>query len=159
MNRKGFTLIELITTIALLAIIALIAFVTITKVIEKSKVSNCNSLVSNINKAASEYVSDHRYDSSFVRNVKEQPNGEYTGTITANTLISGKYLQAPIVNPFTNEKITDGTNGTPNEQEAIQIYLTLNSDFTLSSSNIGIDDTNVPSVDYERLKFLTTCEK
>ena len=52
MNRKGFTLIELVATIALLANIAIISFVSINGVIDKSKIDNCKSLVSNIKSAS-----------------------------------------------------------------------------------------------------------
>ena len=61
MNKKGFTLVELVATIALLGIIAIISFVSINGVINQSKVDNCKSLVGNIKSAAKEYVSDNRY--------------------------------------------------------------------------------------------------
>ena len=83
MNRKGFTLIELIATIAILAVIALISFVSITKVIEKSRIDNCNILVENIKTSAEEYASDNRYNSAFVSEADKNGNKV---TITADSI-------------------------------------------------------------------------
>ena len=79
-NNQGFTLIELIATIALLAIIAAISFVSISKVIEQSKVNDCNS--------------------TFVNSVSNNKVN-----ITANDLINNNYLTSPIINPYTKEEI------------------------------------------------------
>ena len=119
MNRKGFTLIELVVTIALLAIIAVISFVSISGVIKQSKVSNCNDLVNNIKSATKDYVSDNRY-------------GVINTNITAETLISGKYLSGPIVNPFDNTDISPGS---------VRIKIELNTDYT--TKNIIIDAPDI----------------
>ena len=154
MNNKGFTLIELLITIALLSIISLISFVAINKIIEQSKVKNCESLVSNIKSVATEYVSDYRYDSDFIRRVTPYAsNNGYTVDITAATLITNNYLKGPIVNPFTNELIHDGSGNTPNETAAIKVRLYLNSDYTVNKSDIFIDGT------YPNLDFILTCKK
>ena len=122
MNNRGFTLIELIATIALLSIITIISFVSINAVIEQSKLNDCHSLVGSIKSAASDYVSDHRYKRSFTNTVS---GGKVT--ITASTLVSGKYLSSPIVNPFTKEEIAPSN---------ISIEIILNNDYTVSDSNI-----------------------
>lgn len=90
MNKRGFTLIELVTVIALLGIISIIAFVSIFKVIGESKVSNCENLLLSIKSAAKEYASDNRYGWT--------DNG--AKTVTALKLIEDKYLSSPITNPF-----------------------------------------------------------
>lgn len=121
MNKKGFTLIELIATIAILAVIALISFVSITKVLEKSRVDNCNILVENIKTSAEEYVSDNRYNSTFVNKVDKNGNKV---TITAADL----NLKGDIVNPISNETITKST---------VKIEITLNKDYTAKSVSVS----------------------
>ena len=121
MNRKGFTLIELIATIAILAVIALISFVSITKVLEKSRIDNCNILVENIKTSAEEYVSDNRYDSAFVSKVDDNSNKV---TITAADL----NLKGDIINPISNETITKST---------VKIEITLNKDYTAKSVSVS----------------------
>lgn len=121
MNKKGFTLIELIATIAILAVIALISFVSITKVLEKSRIDNCNILVENIKTSAEEYVSDNRYNSTFVNKVDKNGNKV---TITAADL----NLKGDIVNPISNETITKST---------VKIEITLNKDYTAKSVSVS----------------------
>lgn len=122
MNNKGFTLVELVAIIALLAIISIISFVSINEVLEKSKVSNCESLVRSIKSASKEYVSDNRY---YV--MENQMMGKDIKTISGRTqkyieinagdLVSGKYLSSPITDPFDNNSEIE-----PNDIEII-VYL------------------------------------
>lgn len=123
MNRKGFTLIELIATIALLAVIAIISFVSITKVIEQNKINNCETLVNNIKTAANEYVSDNRYKKSFVDGI----SSDYIKNIDAGVLTSGNYLSTPIINPFNKNEIS------PND---IIIKIVLNHNYSSQSVEI-----------------------
>jgi len=112
MNKKGFTLIELVTVIALLGIISIIAFVSIFDVIKKSKVSDCENLILSIKSAAKEYASDKRYGWT---NANDK-------SITAQTLIDGNYLSSPITDPFDNSSTLIAGN--------INITITLNSDYS-----------------------------
>ena len=115
MNNKGFTLIELIATIALLGVLAVISFVSITGIIKKSKVTDCEALVSSIKSAAKEYASDNRY-------------GTIDTTITAQNLITWNYLSNPIYNPFTDEEMNAST---------ITITIQLNTDYSVKNVTIG----------------------
>lgn len=117
MNNKGFTLIELIATIALLAVISVISVVSISGVINKSKVNNCESLVSSIKSAVNEYVSDNRYNFTSNNNF----------TITGDKLINQKYLVGPIINPFDNEEIASNS---------VRIKVVLNNNYTLKDAII-----------------------
>ena len=129
MNRKGFTLIELIVTIALLAVIAVISFVSISKVLEQGKVNDCNSLVGNIKTATNEYISDNRYNREFVNTVIDDKV-----IITADTLINGSYLSGPIINPYDNK--------TEIPASSIVIEVTLRSDdYTVGKIEINSPDT------------------
>ena len=96
MNRKGFTLIELIATIALLAIIVMIAVPIVNGVIQKNKRDNCQILRNNIIRAAELYVSDNKYDLSWSAN-----------QITIHKSQYGEYLNSSIKNPCTNEEYSE----------------------------------------------------
>ena len=132
MNNKGFTLIELIATIALLGIIAAISFVSISKVLEQSKVNDCNSLVSSIKSATSEYVSDNRYNRNFVNSVSNNKVN-----IQADILTNGNYLSSPIINPYTKEEIAPSS---------INVSIELNNNYTVKQVTITAPD------------FLTECK-
>ena len=123
MNNKGFTLIELIATILLLAIISLISFVSINKVVEQNKINNCHTIVDNIKTAANEYVSDNRYNSSFIENVPDSKIIQ----INAQVLTEGNYLSAPIVNPFDKTEIS---------ANSVIINIELNDNYTSKSIEI-----------------------
>lgn len=122
MGNKGFTLIELIATIALLGVIVVISFVSVNKVIEQSKVNDCNSLIKSIKMAASEYVSDNRYKRDFVRSVVNN-----RVEISGSTLTNSNYLSSPIINPFDKEQINPAD---------ISIEVVLNNDYTVKQSSI-----------------------
>ncbi len=117
MNRKGFTLIELIVTIALLAVVSIISFVSITGIIKDSKVKNCNNLVKSIKGAIRDYVSDNRYDNDFS-----------VSNITISNI--SKYLDGNLVDPFTDEKINT---------DNITFDIILNNDSTLNNADILYD--------------------
>lgn len=124
MNKKGFTLIELVTVIALLGIIAIIAFVSIFAVIKKNKVSNCENLLLSIKSAAKDYVSDNRYNWS----------NNSSKTITAETLVNGDYLSSPIIDPFDDSPLTASN---------IKITISLNSDYSAKDVTITYDNRTV----------------
>lgn len=100
MNRKGFTLIELIVTIALLSVVSIISFVSITNIINDSKEKNCNNLVKSIKSATKDYISDNRYTDELY-----MPNGSIKTEF--NTSNISKYLNGDLVNPYDNKTIND----------------------------------------------------
>ena len=61
MNKKGFTIVELLVTVALLAIISIISVISITSFINKNKENNYEILKNTILEASKEYVTDNRY--------------------------------------------------------------------------------------------------
>jgi len=125
MNNKGFTLIELVATIALLAVISIISFLSINSIIKKNKVNDCNILINNIKTATKEYVSDNRYNVTFINSINNEDNKLIVG-INANDLISGNYLSSPIINPIT-EKTTSN----------ISIRIELNKDYTVKEVEVS----------------------
>lgn len=131
MNRKGFTLIELIVTIALLAVVSIISFVSITGIIKDSKVKNCNNLVKSIKSATKDYISDNRYTDKLYMEDGRIKTEFYTSDIS-------KYLNGDLVFPYDNK--TDISND-------IIIEVVYNSDNTPNNvsvyyNNIEIDCNN-----------------
>lgn len=107
MNKRGFTLIELIVTICVLSIIAVISFVSVTKIIESNKDENCKLIKNNIIIAVKDYVSDNRYDSNLKKDLE------------VNFLVDQKYLKGNIKNPYDNSNL---------ELDEINIEITLSSE-------------------------------
>ena len=137
MNNKGFTLIELLATVALLAVIVTISFISINSMIKQSKVNNCETIVNNLKSAASEYVSDNRYNKVFVDSIEHiTVNGSETlkSSFNVDTLVNGNYLKGSIKNPFDNNPI---------EAKDIEISIELNNDYTLKSATITKPDVLV----------------
>ena len=60
MNKKGFTLVELLAVIIVISVVSLIIFPVVTKQISKSKQDLYNIQVENIIKAAKDMVLDNR---------------------------------------------------------------------------------------------------
>ena len=107
---------ELVVTIALLAIVSMISFVSINEVIKNNKIEQCNNLISSIEAAIKEYVSDNRYKNLDIDNFD-------------TSLLNG-YLTMPIINPYNKEEI---------ELSDISTYIKLNDDRTVKSVDIKIN--------------------
>lgn len=143
MNKKGFTLIELVTVIALLGIIAIIAFVSIFEVIKKNKVSDCNNLLLSIKSAAKDYVSDNRYNvvtsgSYEYMNLKliTKSGGQKYIEMTSKDLIDGNYLSSNVKNNY-GEVVLDNPFGETNiTPSSVKIRVYLNDDYSASEVNI-----------------------
>ena len=101
MNRKGFTLIEVLLVIAILAIIMILLVPNIFVLVEKNEQNSCNTIVKNIESAAKIYVSENKYDLGFTCGG--------TKNITFQTLVDSGDLvldsTGKIINPITNKEI------------------------------------------------------
>ena len=87
MNKKGFTLIEVIMVIAIIAILSLILIPNVMVLIDKNKKRTC------------EKMSDNKYELDF----------DCSGTpkeITLKTLVDAGYLGGELVNPINKEEIS-----------------------------------------------------
>lgn len=103
MNKKGFTLVELIGVVVILGLIALVAFPALLNQINDSKKQVSDSQKEIIISAAKSYVSENKNDyadkSSF--------------EIPVSDLISGSYLDRNIVSSFSdNDIVVTFNNGT-----------------------------------------------
>ena len=94
MNKKGFTLIELIMVIVLIAILSLILIPNIFTLLNKSKISSCESLKKNIESAAKTYVINNKYELNFSCNTPKD--------ITLETLIIAGDLKVDSSGQITN---------------------------------------------------------
>ena len=125
MNRKGFTLIELIATIALLGVIVTISFVSINKVLETGKKNDCVALVQSIKSASKEYASDNRYNRNFTNTISNN-----TKDLNVKVLVDEHYLSKPIINPFDNQEIPES------DFQNIKIKLTFNNNYTVNTVDV-----------------------
>ena len=97
MNRKGFTLVEVLVVIAIVAILLLVLVPNVFIMINKNNEKSCNNLVKNIESAAKIYVMENKYNLGFgcdsSNNIKE---------ITLITLIDYGKLKTDSTGKITN---------------------------------------------------------
>lgn len=93
MNKKGFTLIELIAVIILIGALLTVAVPGMINLVENRKEKLYNSTVKEIKKVASQYIASH----------PEIISDNFT--IEISTLCTDKYLSCPIINPITGEEM------------------------------------------------------
>lgn len=97
MNRKGFTLAELLGVIVLLSIISMIAIGTVDKNIKEGRQKTCETQEANIKEAAKTWLIDNPY------------RDEYPFSITIKDLQNAGYLDDDFKNPMTEENYKEGT--------------------------------------------------
>lgn len=101
MNRKGFSIIELIIVIALLAILMLVLVPNIITLLNKNDVKSCHNLEDSIINAAKEYVINNKYNLNFTCDKEKE--------ISLQTLIDTgdlKISNDKITNPVTDAEIS-----------------------------------------------------
>ena len=99
MNRKGFTLIELIAIIGLMAIIILVSLPVFTNQVEWSRKNNYNNFISDLCLAAESYI-NHSDDMDNFKDVGD------TITISVEELKDSGYIKSNIKNPKTEQLLT-----------------------------------------------------
>ena len=97
MNKKGFTLIEVIMVIAIITILSLILIPNVMVLINENKKRSCEKMIDNIESAAKMYVNQNKYELGFDCNK--------TKGIKLKTLVDAGYLGGELVNPINKEKI------------------------------------------------------
>ena len=104
MNKKGFTLIEVILVIAIISILAIILIPNVFVLINKNRERSFNNLKNNIINSTKIYISDNRYN----LDIKCYREG-YPDTITyvsLKELVDAGDLTSPVINPITDEEIS-----------------------------------------------------
>ena len=100
MNRKGFTLVELIAVIILISLIATIAIIPISKIIKDSKDEAYRAQIEQVILAAQNWVVDHPMElPPYVDTIGNKIE------LTIDSLINQEYLDDDVVNPTNGEKI------------------------------------------------------
>ncbi len=116
MNKKGFTLIELITVIALLAIIALVAIPAVDRALKEGREKLSNTQINQIVKGAKEFFADNIYclpggnASKCQIDSSSCPTFSQTATITqigVSCLQTAGYLPANITDFNKNDDSVD----------------------------------------------------
>lgn len=101
MNRKGFTLIEVIMVIAIIAILSIILIPNVMVLINENKKRSCEKMIDNIESAAKMYVNQNKYELGF-----DCDDNNKTKGIKLKTLVDAGYLGGELVNPINKEKIS-----------------------------------------------------
>ena len=97
MNKKGFTLIEIIGIVVILSVIFIVAVPSLTKTLKKNEQNKYNDYIENLNIAAENYVVDKLQAGETFNDYME---------FTIGDLIDAGYIKEIITNPETNETIT-----------------------------------------------------
>lgn len=94
MNKRGFTLIELMAVVTVLAILSLIIIPIVDKNLKKSKEDMHKIQIENIRMAAKGYFSDH---------ADKRPTFNNHCSISFDRLVADGYISSDLVDPKTGE--------------------------------------------------------
>lgn len=101
MNKKGFTMIELLMVIAILGLLSLILVPGVIEMSNQNNIKSCQSLKKNIISAAKIYVTENKYELGFdCENNKEK-------TVSIDTLVETGKLKGPVINPIDKSKVSE----------------------------------------------------
>lgn len=118
MNRKGFTMIELLAVIIVLGLVFIIAFPNLTDAFKSGKLKAEEAFVNRVSEAVDSYVTLNSSNISFTSNgtasktyggTKHSVN-IYKGTINVSNIISSGNITAKDYKNPNNEKTTCNTN-------------------------------------------------
>lgn len=119
MNKKGFTMIELLAVIVVLGIVLIITFPNISDIFKGSKLKSEEAFMDRISQSIDSYVTLNssnitfeKQDGTFkkVLGTKEQPVDVYKGTITMNTIISSNIITEKDYKNPGNENVECNVN-------------------------------------------------
>lgn len=97
MNKRGFTLIEVIGVVTVLSIILIVAVPALTKTLKRNEQNKYNDYIENLNIAAENYVVDK---------LKAGETFNDYMVFSMGDLIDDGYIKEIMTNPETKEKIT-----------------------------------------------------
>ena len=109
MNKKGFTLIELIAILTIIALVATITFGVVTKRIADSKQSLYDNLIKDLEKAGEKYMMEHNDVDKYHLN---------TLCLSISDLQNNNYIEKGVIkNPKTKQELTGYVKVTYNNQK------------------------------------------
>ena len=98
MNKKGFTLVEILVSIGLLALLGSVIAISLNRVFKDNNIKNYNEYVEKVKSSAMLYVNN-------TVDIINDLNDSSFKIITIGNLIDNGYLKDNIINPNTNKKI------------------------------------------------------
>lgn len=113
MNRKGFTLVELIATLVILALVMSLGAYSIISIINNSKEKNYELLINNIKDGAETYYNECRFANNSGINCTKIDDGSYN--ISLGDMVKYGY----IIGNSTNKDDDKYTIVNPNDEENI----------------------------------------
>ena len=125
--KKGFTLVELLATIVILGIISTIAVISIDGMIDHSNVSECENILLSIKSSVKDFISENRFKITTMSGYSES-GGVKKYTVTVSELMTAGFLTGSIKDPFDKGKNVNTSK--------IQLFITLNDDYTYQSVDI-----------------------
>lgn len=100
MNKKGFTLTEIILVLTLLLSVSLTSIISVEKIQEKSKEKRLNELITDIENAADVYINENEV---YLEELLE--SNENNKCVRVYVLQNEGYLKTDLINPVTNKRI------------------------------------------------------
>ena len=108
MNKKGFTLVELLGVLILLSIISIIAVTAISARLKESHINTCKAQEKNIIEAAKTYIIDHP---------------DFLGGISVADLQGNGYLDEEFINPMTGSNYNNDSKVIVNYENSKYSYI------------------------------------
>jgi prepilin-type N-terminal cleavage/methylation domain-containing protein len=99
MNKKGFTLVELLAVIVILGVLLSLVVVSVNTYLKKAKETSLNSLVKSIEEASEIYLSDHSSEYPQLNVVGSSFNFEL------GELVDNDYIKKPVIDDVKGEDI------------------------------------------------------
>ncbi len=137
MNKKGFTLVELIAVIGLLTIIALVGAPLLLNQIASARKSRWNNFKNDMCLAAEAYVNHENINSNSFKNVND------TISISVLNLISGGYVKNNLKYPKVNK------NSDINVNTNDSVRLTINENMTYTCEYTCYNQSLCPNINSE----------
>ena len=125
MNKKGFTLVELLAVIIILSFLALLAGTAVTKLLRDSKEELYNTQIISIKSAAEAWSAD---------NLKKLPSAGNCSYLTLSDLKKYGLIDSSIINPKTNKEFSNDLK--------IKISTTLGN-YSTTITNFEVDPESV----------------
>lgn len=109
MNRKGFTLVEILLVIAILALVLLILVPNVAVLLNKNNRKSCENLIKNIESSAKIFVTNNKYNLD-IKCYDKNNSDDTTLKIPFQTLIDSGDLttdsSGKIINPINDTEIS-----------------------------------------------------
>lgn len=126
MNKKGFTLVEIILAILIMALLIITLVPNVFVLVNKNNEKSCNNLKNNIESAAKMYVINNKYDLKF--------SCEDPKDITLQTLVDSGDLKLDSTGKLTNP--IDKTVIDLEKNKVTVVYSCSNNTFTYTVNGI-----------------------